>query len=137
MDPSKKKFIVYYDGLCVICSREIDFYRKKDGAGQLSWIDICDPSFDAKSHGLDPKEVHRLFHVKTEDERIIQGVDGFIEIWKRIPSLRILTALAKIPGLKPLLKLGYKTFIRVRPLLPRKKEQKCNSEYCEINSKMK
>ena len=123
-------FKVYFDGKCVICSKEIAFYRRQSGAQTLEWVDISRPDFDALAEGLDPKEVVRVFHVRDEAGQLIQGVDGFIEIWRRLPRLRRWVKLSQTPGARSLLALGYQVFIRVRPLLPRYKDS-CSDGYCK------
>jgi hypothetical protein len=34
------KTIMFYDGGCPLCSREIKHYRRLDSAGRIDWIDI-------------------------------------------------------------------------------------------------
>jgi predicted DCC family thiol-disulfide oxidoreductase YuxK len=128
-------FRVYYDGLCPLCSREIDYYRTKERAELIDWVDITQGDFDAKAEGLDPEKVHQYFHVKDEHGKITAGVDAFIEIWARIPSLKKWRALSLVPGVKPLMKLGYAAFARVRPYLPRKSRPDCESGLCGVNKK--
>ena len=42
---SLPKTIMFYDGGCPLCSREIKHYRRLDSAGRIDWIDIsCDAS---------------------------------------------------------------------------------------------
>jgi predicted DCC family thiol-disulfide oxidoreductase YuxK len=132
---SDGKFRVYYDALCPLCSREIDYYRTKDRDEVIDWVDITQENFDATSEGLDPKKVHQFFHVKDEHGKIISGVDAFIEIWARIPSLRKWRIFSLLPGAKTAMKIGYAVFARVRPFLPRKSRQDCQSELCRVSSK--
>ena len=111
---------VYFDGLCPLCSREIDYYRKKPGALNINWVDITAPGFDAKREGLDPDRVHAVFHVKQASGELVTGVDAFVEIWKAIPELHTWATLARVPGARPCMKIGYALFARVRPYLPRR-----------------
>jgi predicted DCC family thiol-disulfide oxidoreductase YuxK len=113
------KFKVYFDGNCVVCSTEIGFYRTKPGAGALEWVDISSASFDAASEGLDPTEVVRVFHVRDENGHLVTGVDAFVEIWRRIPSLKMWVRLSSLPGAHWALQAGYAVFTRLRPYLPR------------------
>lgn len=123
-------FKVYFDGLCIVCSTEIDFYRRKPGQEAISWIDISAPGFDPVAEGVDPVLVNRYFHVRLESGRLISGVDGFIEIWKRIPSIAWWASVSQFPGVRPLMKLGYSGFVLVRPLLPRRKAADCHNGAC-------
>jgi predicted DCC family thiol-disulfide oxidoreductase YuxK len=130
-----EKFRVYYDGLCPLCSREIEYYRKKDLGAVIDWIDITQDDFDASAEGLDPDKVNQFFHVKDEQGDVVVGVDAFIEIWARIPSLRKWRVLSLVPGVRPVMKLGYAVFARVRPLLPRKSRDDCQSGLCGVVKK--
>ncbi len=122
---------VYFDGLCPLCSREIEHYRKRDTDSRVEWVDITRPGFDAKREGLDPDAVHRVFHVRTSEGLLISGVDAFIEIWKTIPSLNSWVRVARAPGARLLMKLGYSGFVRLRPYLPRRRRDECDTGVCE------
>ena len=132
MNHTPSQMRVYYDGLCPLCSREIDFYRTKGGANAIDWIDITANGFDPIAEGLDPKKVHEVFHVKDEAGHIISGVDAFIEIWKKIPSLKHWRTLASLPGARLAMKLGYVAFAKVRPYLPRKSRDNCPTDTCFV-----
>lgn len=122
---------VYFDGLCPLCSREIELYRRRPGAERICWIDITLPGFDAIQEGLDPKRVHARFHVKATSGEVLEGVDAFVEIWRTLPSLQTLARLASLPGVRPLLRLGYAVFARIRPYLPRKvRSLECADDAC-------
>jgi predicted DCC family thiol-disulfide oxidoreductase YuxK len=121
---------VYYDGLCRLCSREIDHYRRQEGAESLLFIDINAVDFDAVREGLDPYRVHRVMHVRTADGRLRTGVDGFIEIWKHLPRYQWAARASQNRLLKALLDLSYRVFVWIRPLLPRKKNLCSDSPYC-------
>lgn len=111
---------VYYDGLCKVCSHEIDFYRRRDSASRVRWVDIMAPGFSAAAEGLEPANVHVEMHARRADGTLVVGVDSFVEIWKVIPGLGALATLASQRWMKPMLRLGYRAFTRIRPYLPRK-----------------
>jgi predicted DCC family thiol-disulfide oxidoreductase YuxK len=116
------KLVVYYDGLCQLCSREMKYFYNKPGTEEkIEFVDYTAPGFDARAEGLDPVAIDRFMHVKTPDGQIRVGVDAFIELWKRIPGYGWLARLAGSPLLNPLFRLGYYGFARVRPLLPKRK----------------
>ncbi len=126
------KLRVYFDGLCILCSREIDHYRHQRGADQIDFIDICSLDFDAKSENLDPYQIHKVMHAKLPDGTLATRVQAFIEIWNRLPRYQALGKIAKLPFVNKVLELGYSGFVRIRPLLPRKGSSDCSSSpYCE------
>ena len=122
---------VYYDGLCHLCSREIEMYRGLKGSERIHFVDITDSSFDAMGEGLDPVKVHKTLHSKDEVGKIHSGVETFILIWERIDKFKKLVPFARIKAVRRILDFGYFGFALVRPLLPKKSCQ--NSPYCEIN----
>ena len=119
---------VYYDGLCPLCSREIKYYRAKASASRVSWRDITEPGFDARSEGLDEVKIHQTFHVKTKDGKIIAGVEAFVEIWKTMPEFSTWAKVADFKGVLPLLRASYAVFAKLRPYLPR--ARRCDDQRC-------
>jgi predicted DCC family thiol-disulfide oxidoreductase YuxK len=124
---------VFYDGLCHLCSREIDHYRTLKGAERIHFLDITSSAFNAAKEGLDPVKVHESMHVRGKDGKLHLGVDAFICIWGELPALRFLVPIAKFLPVHLLLQAFYFAFAKVRPLLPRKQCE--DSPYCEIHRK--
>jgi predicted DCC family thiol-disulfide oxidoreductase YuxK len=120
--------IIYYDGLCHLCSREIEYYRKRAGEN-VTFVDIAAPDFDATTHGLDPNRVQQVMHVR-QDGQLRLGLDAFIAIWETIPGHTWAARLAKTPGIHFLLGIGYQLFAWIRPYLPRKKAD-CPDGACQ------
>ena len=127
--PPKPELTVFYDGLCRVCSGEIDVYRRQVGADQIEFVDISERGFSAENEGLDPMLVKKYFHAKTRNGEIIKGVDAFVEIWRLLPKFRLLSKIAPKPGISQLLRLGYQVFVVLRPWLPRKKAD-CEGDLC-------
>ena len=128
------KIKVYYDGLCLACSREITHYRTQMGSENIDFIDICAPGFDPLLEGLDPIRVHKEIHVRRSDGSLATRVEAFVVIWETLPKLRFLAGLAKQRQIRGLLEVGYSAFAKVRPWLPRKTAaSECEtSPYCEV-----
>jgi predicted DCC family thiol-disulfide oxidoreductase YuxK len=124
--------MIYFDGLCLACSTEINHYRKLSGSDKFQFIDITAPDFQAMSHGIDPHQVHKVMHVRDPSGNLHQGVDAFRAIWREIPKYHFLYKLSERSPVRALLNLGYKLFVHVRPLLPRKKLNCSESPYCEL-----
>jgi predicted DCC family thiol-disulfide oxidoreductase YuxK len=125
---------IYYDGLCIVCSTEINHYRGLPGAEKFEFIDITKPDFQPELHGIDPFLAHKKMHVRDTNGILHQGVDAFRAIWFEIPKYNFLYQLSKGYLARTLLEIGYKFFVVIRPHLPRKKSDCSESPYCEQKS---
>lgn len=132
-DKTEFKPQVYYDGLCMVCSREIDHYKRSRGAEGLDFVDITSPSFSPEREGLNGKAVHKHMHVRRADGTIVTGVEAFREIWSNLPGFKFLVGPSRLPLVRELLDFGYAAFAQIRPWLPRRKDDCLNSPYCEIH----
>lgn len=119
---------VYYDGLCPLCTKEIDIYREKTGSDKINFIDISKPNFNALEEGLDPSRVQKYFHVKKKDASVLTGVDAFIAIWECLDIWRPLQTFAKSTITRPFFDIGYIVFAKVRPIFRR---SECENGVCE------
>jgi predicted DCC family thiol-disulfide oxidoreductase YuxK len=129
--PAPGKTCIYYDGACYLCSSEIEHYKKKNHEGRLEFVDIAAPEFNAEKVGLDPKRVQAVMHVRAADGSIKTDIDAFIEIWKQLPGFGWAIRIASTRWLRPFLKLGYHSFAKVRPYLPKRKGYECLDNSCE------
>ncbi len=123
---------IYFDGLCIACSAEINHYRKLPGSENFSFIDIAAHDFQAKEHGIDPFLAHKVMHVRDPKGILHQGVDAFRAIWNELPRYQFLYRLSENKFVRALLELGYAGFVKIRPYLPRRKSDCSNSPYCEL-----
>ena len=122
---------VYFDGLCPLCSKEIDHYKKLRGSENLTYIDIHSSDFSPQYEGVDPVAVHKIFHVRDERGQLHKGVDGFRVIWKTIPRYQWLARFSILPVINSCFLFAYWAFARIRPFLPRKKSTCSDSKYCD------
>jgi len=130
---STKSLQVFYDGGCVVCNHEIDFYKKRDIQNKIEWIDINLPLFSATNYGLNPMKVRERFHSITSDGKILDGVESFMTIWKIMGILKPLVFLAENRYSRSLMDLGYKFFTVIRPYLPRRKDYACEDGSCVVD----
>ena len=120
---------LFYDGLCPLCSREIEHYRRRAIPDSIAFIDITDGAFDARAHGLEAREVQRVMHVE-QDGKVLAGLDAFVAIWDTIPCFGWLARLARVPLFNEMMRVGYVLFAAVRPWLPRRKRNACDTGVC-------
>ncbi len=125
----KNSLSVFYDGACPLCRREINHYRQKDHQN-IEYIDISTNDFVAKNYGLDASQVQKKMHVKEGDGTIHTGVEAFLALWRFFPEYSLLRKLISFPLIKPLAKLGYICFAKLRPHLPGRKEN-CDDDVCK------
>ncbi len=132
LDVMSQGCTIYFDGACVVCNAEISHYKKVAEAAGLTervlFVDIAAPSFEAAAHGLDSVSVNRVMHVKDAEGNLHLGVDAFLEIWRNLPRYSFLVSVARVPGVRPILGLGYVAFTKVRPYLPRR--ESCSTGVC-------
>ncbi len=102
--------IVFYDGKCGLCSKEINHYRKIAPNGIFDWQDITESADDLKKEGISLSEGLKLLHAKDEEGLIHVGVDAFILIWKHLKRWRILAFCFGLPIIRPIANILYRYF---------------------------
>jgi predicted DCC family thiol-disulfide oxidoreductase YuxK len=127
------KRTIYYDGLCILCSREIDVFRALVRDGSLAYVDISLPDFDPAAHGVDPVSVNRHMHVRDEQTgRMLVGADALAGMWECVPGFRWLAWLSRLPMLRQISDVGYEVFAWVRPKLPKRRRPACDTGRCAV-----
>jgi len=96
---------VYFNNSCKICRSEINLY-KKENIKEIDWIDITNNYSAQKETSKNNKELLRRLHVKDE-ERIIEGAEAFLYVWKKIPKYKFLYKFFKLPIIFTLFNFGY------------------------------
>ena len=116
MDPQLPKSTVFFDGSCPLCRAEIGYYRREDQCRALCFIDISETG-GIPPEGITQARAMKRFHVRASDGRILSGAAAFVEVWTRLPRWRWAARLAGLPGVPPLLEVGYRLFLPIRPYL--------------------
>lgn len=123
---------VFYDGSCSVCAREMELYRRKEHGGRLIFVDLSAPGFDPAPYGIPLNDFMAQMHAIDSRGGLYRGVEAFRAIWQAFPSspwYRFLNALFALPGLKPLARLAYQGFARIRRYLP-KTRRACTDGVC-------
>ena len=123
MGNSKLKLL--YDGTCVVCHKEISYYKKYDKNNILKLVDISSQEFKAQDYSLTEVEVNKFFHVIDETGNILVGVEAFVKIWRELEGFESWYKVGGSKIARPFLNLGYFFFIHIRPYLP--KRQDCST----------
>ena len=84
---------------------EIDLY-KKENIKEIDWVDITNNLTAEKETLKNNKDLLRRLHVK-EGEKIIEGAEAFLFVWKKIPKYKFLYKFFKLPIIFTIFKYGY------------------------------
>ncbi len=106
--------VVYYDGKCGLCSREINYYKKISDSKKVDWIDVARNPNALKSFGISQAEALLYLHAKDDNNVIYTRVDAFILMWSAIPKWRIVAKIAKLTIFKQCLEFAYVFFAKRR-----------------------
>jgi predicted DCC family thiol-disulfide oxidoreductase YuxK len=109
---------VYFDGSCPLCRAEIAHYKGQVGADAISFVDVSKPDADLPT-GLTREQAMARFHVRDDKGELVSGARAFVSVWRALPRWGWAARLASLPGVTPVLELGYRLFLPVRPLLSR------------------
>ena len=96
---------VYFNNSCKICKAEIDLY-KKEKIQEIDWVDITDNKLATQETSKNSKELLRRLHVK-EGEKILEGAEAFLLLWKKIPKYKFLYNFFKLPVIFNLFSIVY------------------------------
>ena len=96
---------VYFNNSCKICKTEIDLYKKEKING-IDWIDITNNEQAEKETSRNDRQLLRRLHVKN-DEKVLEGAEAFLFVWKKIPRYRFLYKFFKLPIIFTIFNYGY------------------------------
>lgn len=112
------EILVWYDGGCPLCRREIDFMRRLDAARAITFLNVAsdEVGHDDAACPLDRAQLLARFHA-SEDGQLLSGAAAFAAMWRAIPRLRPLGVAARHPVALAVLERLYRVFLRLRPWL--------------------
>ena len=96
---------VYFNNSCKICKAEIDLYKKQK-IKEIDWIDITNNKLAEKETFRSDKELLRRLHV-VENEKVIEGAEAFLILWKKMPKYEFLYKFFKLPIIFNIFNFGY------------------------------
>ena len=105
--------LVYYDGDCPLCMREIRLLQWLDRRKRITFVDITDSDFDPTTTGLTMDELMASIRGRDDQDNLIEGVEVFRRLYSAV-GLWWLTPVTRLPGLSHLLDWLYAHFARNR-----------------------
>ncbi|WP_376989070.1 thiol-disulfide oxidoreductase DCC family protein [Bosea sp. R86505] len=107
--------IVWFDGGCPLCRREIAAMKRLDRAGRITFLDVASDETDCP---IDRGALLARFHAQ-ENGVLLSGAAAFAAMWRAIPLLRPLGIAARNRLVGSALEWLYVRFLRHRPALQR------------------
>ena len=121
---NKSKPLVFYDGGCSLCSKEIEHYKRLDSDFGISWIDINRDQALLNALGVSGNQAMRQLHVLDGNGVLRTGVYAFLAIWAELPYYRTLAKVVRTARLAPIIERGYQRFATWR--YDRRSSQTCS-----------
>lgn len=106
--------VLFYDGVCGLCDRLVQFVLVRDRAARISFAPLQGPTAAETlvPRGADPSKLDTLY-VLTEDGRLLQRARAVLHLCGLLGlPWKLLRVFAIVPT--PLLDLGYRVVARVR-----------------------
>jgi predicted DCC family thiol-disulfide oxidoreductase YuxK len=105
--------ILLYDGRCRICVREAGRLSRWVG-GRVRLESFRDPEVLARHPDLTPEACEAAIHLVEPGGRVSRGAEAVARALGLRPLLRPLAWLYRLPGLRQLMDVGYRTVARNR-----------------------
>jgi predicted DCC family thiol-disulfide oxidoreductase YuxK len=124
---------IFYDGSCIVCSKEIEHYLRQNHGGRLVAVNIKSSDFNPDPFRIARETFMYELHVIDKAGTVYRGVEAFWAIWQAFPFSSIYGLMGEIitmPVINQIARLLYKGFARIRPYLP--KRHVCDSGTCNI-----
>lgn len=109
------KVLVWFDGDCPLCQREISLMRRLDRRRAIAFVDVAR---DGAACPMDRAALLARFHA-LENGQMLSGAAAFAAMWRAIPLLRPLGIAARNRLVLAMLEVLYFHFLRMRPGLQR------------------
>jgi len=124
-DVNPRQCLVYFDGDCPLCLKEVRLLRWLDRRGHITFVDIAAAEFDPESTGLTMAELMASIRGRNAQGELVEGVEVFRLLYGAV-GLWWLMPLTRLPGLSHLLDWLYSVFARNRLRLT----GRCTPEHC-------
>ncbi|GAB4576628.1 MAG: DUF393 domain-containing protein [Roseibium sp.] len=105
---------VYYDGKCGLCSREIEYFKRRAPRNPVAWHDIARDPGPLDGTGLSQAEALLYMRVRDDAGTLHSGVDAFIVLWGQFRGWHLLAGILSLPGIHLSASAAYRFFAKVR-----------------------
>ena len=107
------ELILFFDGKCPLCTKEIALLQRYDKNAKIQFEDINSASFETQFPFINLHEARDVLHGQLLGGTIITGMDVTFMAWDLVERHRWLKML-NLPLVRPLTDWGYQIFARHR-----------------------
>ena len=117
---SESPTVVFFDGGCGLCRREIRLMRRLDTHDKVEWVDINADMKLLEAFGVKYEVAMSRFHVLDKSGVMRVGVPAFLSLWSQLPALKLLARVIYLTRSTWMLEPAYEKFAawRLRNRLP-------------------
>jgi len=112
------KLILFYDGSCPLCAKEILLLKKYDTRNEIQFEDITLDNFSDRFSNIDLAKADAIIHGQLPDGKVITGMDVTFLAWEIVNHNKWLR-LFKLPLLRPITDWCYLFFAKHRRRITR------------------
>ena len=112
------KLILFYDGSCPLCTKEILLLKKYDTENEIQFEDITLENFSGRFSHIDLAKADAIIHGQLPDGKVITGMDVTFLAWEIVNRNKWL-GLLKLPLLRPITDWCYLFFAKHRRRITR------------------
>ncbi|MDN7133948.1 DUF393 domain-containing protein [Halomonas sp. MC140] len=114
--PNKTSINIFYDAQCPLCRKERRRYEHWLGreADDIGWLDVSENEQALRDKGIDPAMALRSLHIETAQGELIEGIDAYRVLMRRISLLVPVAWILGLPGIKPGVRALYDTWVKRR-----------------------
>lgn len=124
------RYTLLYDGACRICTGQAETVAAYNDAGQIEILDLRSPEVRERFPQVAPEVAQRELHLVAPDGTLYRGAEAVRETLLRLPSLRGLGEVMRLPGVMDLARPIYAFIAANRYLFGGRTDTACPDDAC-------
>ena len=113
-NPDPQKPVLYFDGGCPVCAREVAMYRAQPGGENVCWVDVTRCEAAELGPDLTREAALARIHLRRPDGGLISGAAAFAALWPTLPRWVWLGRAFRSGIALRMLEAGYRAFLFIR-----------------------
>ena len=102
--------VLFYDGGCPMCSKEIAHYQRLDKQQRVNWVNIATHAEQLEPYRIEFADAMARLHMIDEHGEVKSGAYAFNALWKNLPYYRWLAVVTQFNPLLRVMDWAYDHF---------------------------